>query len=464
MRLSAYFFNYLFLISLLCPFLFADTVEQNWNTTFNGNANSYDSVLGSTTDLLGNVYVTGKSVNSATGYDTTTIKYNSAGIQQWIQTYDGGASGSDQGEAIAVDSAGNVYVAGYTTTTYPQCTLLKYNSSGVLQWVRTYAGPNCGPDIMNIFKAVAVDSSNNVYVTGYCENSSTSQDYVTIKYNSAGVQQWIKTYDAGSYEGAYCLALDSSANVYVCGNAATIKYDTNGAMKWTATDSYMNNRMTVDKSGNVYVFDRQTRATTDLRIIKYDNSGVKQWSVYYDTPENAIEESRSITTDSSGNIYASGWSYIPGKCSAITLKYDPNGNQKWVNRYILTDKNIYSGPIKADVWGNVYVIINVLGNKLITIKYDSLGNQKWQYEYPAFSYEFPVGLNVDSSGNVCIAAPIFNTASNYDFLTFKLSQHFCKTAIKGDFNNDCTVNFEDFAEMSANWLSCSASPSSDCAQ
>jgi streptogramin lyase len=96
--------------------------------------------------------------------------------------------------------------------------------------VKTYNGPAKKADSA---KAIAVDSSGNVYVTG--TSSGATDDYATIKYNTNGKQLWVKRYNgpADSFDGAYAIAVDSSGNVYVTGwsygldgtsDMATIKY------------------------------------------------------------------------------------------------------------------------------------------------------------------------------------------------------------------------------------------------
>jgi hypothetical protein len=80
-----------------------------------------------------------------------------------------------------------------------------------------------------------VDSSGNVYVTGRSGGSGTSDDYATLKYDPAGNQLWVRSYNGpgNSDDWAYALALDGSGNVYVTGwsygsgtdfDYATIKY------------------------------------------------------------------------------------------------------------------------------------------------------------------------------------------------------------------------------------------------
>jgi len=67
-------------------------------------------------DRANGVYVTGYSPGASSGNDIVTIKYDQNGNQVWLQRYNGPGNGDDEGNAIAVDSNGNVYVTGYETT------------------------------------------------------------------------------------------------------------------------------------------------------------------------------------------------------------------------------------------------------------------------------------------------------------------------------------------------------------
>ena len=77
---------------------------------YNGPGNADDHAAAIAVDDSGDVYVTGSSNLPGTSYDYATVKYNSSGTQQWVTRYNGPVNGGDYGNAIAVDSSGNVYV------------------------------------------------------------------------------------------------------------------------------------------------------------------------------------------------------------------------------------------------------------------------------------------------------------------------------------------------------------------
>ncbi|MBK9333506.1 MAG: SBBP repeat-containing protein [Ignavibacteria bacterium] len=108
-----------------------------WERRYNGSGNSDDIITSIKIDGSGNIYATGGSIGLGSNIDYLTIKYNSAGVQQWVQRYNGIGNGIDWANAIYVDGSGNVYVTGSSTNNVfgsRDYSTLKYNSTGVLQW------------------------------------------------------------------------------------------------------------------------------------------------------------------------------------------------------------------------------------------------------------------------------------------------------------------------------------------
>lgn len=208
-------------------------VRTYYSTTISGtNINNYAN--GMAVDGDGNVYVTGQG--GGQGMDCTTIKYDSSGTEVWVRQFTGGVGGVDRGEKAAVDNSGNIIVSGRTYTgiaTRDDIVIIKYSPDGSMVWNERFAGPTTALDIP---VALAIDSDNNVYVTGSSSLGSTSQ-YVTLKYSSTGTLRWNQQYAGpGNVAVAVGMGLDTAFNVYVTGNAivpnnpnsfnyfATIKY------------------------------------------------------------------------------------------------------------------------------------------------------------------------------------------------------------------------------------------------
>jgi hypothetical protein len=258
-------------------------------------------------DNSGNVYVTGMSMGNGTDFDYATIKYSPDGTFLWAQRYDGPAHSVDKAWALSVDNSGNVYVTGLSKgvgSDYDFATI-KYNSAGVQQWVKRYNGPVSGYDEAH---EIDVDGSGNVYVTGHSEGTD-GYDLVTIKYCPIETQNWTKRYD-----------------------------------RWGNSDEYGKD-IKVDMTGNVYVtgYSYTGPFLFDMITIKYNQSGVQQWVRIYNNPDNLVDWAERLVMDASGNIYITGYSATglsDDDDDYTVVKYSPSGLRLWVAKY--------NGP--ADKW------------------------------------------------------------------------------------------------------------------
>ena len=316
--------------------------DQQWAQRYNGPGNGYDAPYGIALDGSGNVYVTGTSTGDGTGFDYTTIKYNTDGQLQWAQSYNGSGNGYDAALSLAVDASGNVYLTGLSTSQngLGDCVTIKYDTDGNQQWAKVYDGPANGNDYGN---SITVDGSDNVYVTGSSTGIKTGGDYLTLKYDSSGQQQWASTYSsAGSnLDEGRSVGLDGSGNVYVTGvlaysegkastdNWGTIKYDSTGAEQWVrvydgpahfADEAFS---IAVDANGNSYVvgYGHGLTSGSDLISVKYDTDGVEQWVQAYDGPLHGTDSGFDITLDLQGNIYVVGASGVDVAIDYATIKY-----------------------------------------------------------------------------------------------------------------------------------------------
>jgi len=426
---------------------------EHWVALYNGPANDYDVAYGLAVDQAGNVYVTGLSVGIGSGVsDYATIKYNSAGMQQWVARYAGPWEDSPSG-GIALDLEGNVYVTGYSDQGpagyVANYATIKYDNSGNQQWVAEYDGPSNGNDYAN---DVAVDQAGNVYVTG-ASVSITSYDYATIKYDSLENQIWVARYNGtgNSSDGADCIALDSAGNVYVAGSSeggsqtgydyVAIKYDSMGNQLWVARYSGQGaaydelSSLALDGNGNVYLTGVSDGGVTeyDFATVKYDSSGNQLWVARYNGPANSYDFANSLALGSNGDVYVTGsaWFNLTAP-DYVTIKYDTFGNQVWIVSYDgpgNSEDNAWS--VALDLSGNVYVTGNSTGDSstgvdYATIKYNGEGNQIWvsRFDGSANDWDGAGWIALDATGHVYVAGASDTDPSNltnYDFCTIKYS-------------------------------------------
>ena len=313
--------------------------------TVQPGTSGWDNGHGIAVDSSGNVYVTGDAEGSLDGntphgvIDIIITKYDTDGNRLW--TVQPGSIDSDSGSSIAVDTSGNVYVTGQTWGSLDGNTnngeldffITKYDTDGNYLWT-----VQPGTDAWDWGYGIAVDSSGNVYVTGTTEGSldgNTSNGYDDIfitKYDTDGNRIWTVQPGSDSRDEGYAIALDSSGNIYVTGftygerygntniggaDIFIMKFDSDGNRLLTVQSgpsgsSAYGYGIEVDSSGNIFVagvtwgsLDGNTHhGYEDIFITKYDTDGNRLWTVQPGT--DTTESSYGIAVDSSGNVYATG--------------------------------------------------------------------------------------------------------------------------------------------------------------
>jgi len=404
-------------------------VSQEWVARY-ASATSYNDVpYAMTVDVAGNIYVTGTTATATGGNDWATIKYNSAGVQQWLRTLDGG--GSDAAVAITTDEAGNVYMTGHSGGGLYFMTA-KYNAAGDRLWVRSFTTIGEGDAGVDL----AVDHDGNVYVTGY--NMETSLDIITIKYSPGGAELWVRRYDSGNGEDVPAAIACDASGIYVTGRSGgsftTIKYDFNGVQQWVrnynggfGSDSPA--ALILDAAGNLYVTGQSTGAGTnaDYATIKYDAAGTQQWVRRYDGPTTVFasdyDRAVALAVDGNGNVFVTGNS----SDDFATVKYDAVGTELWVRRYNgPAAGGDWANAIAVDASGNSYVTGSSYGNSttqydFATLSYDPSGSVRWteRYNGPGNFYDTPYSIAVHSSGNVYVSGSSGGNGTGLDYTTIK---------------------------------------------
>mgnify|MGYP001376632647 CR=1 FL=1 len=322
-----------------------------------------------------------------------------------------GSSGEDVAIEVAVDSSGNSYVTGYTdggidgnsSSGKKDFFLIKYNSSGTKEWTKQEG--SSGDDYAY---GVAVDSSDNIYVTGYTDkklhgnNNSGRHDMFLVKYNSSGTRQWTKLLGTNNNERAYAVATDSSGNIYVTGI-------TWGGLDGSTKPSYCMG----------YATAKASQECTDIFLVKYNSSGTKQWVKQLEGSSKSYDKSQGLAVDSSDNIYVAGFTNggldgntSSGKHDILLVKYNSSGSKQWLQQFG-SSNNDMGLEVNVDSKANIYVTGYTEGGldgntnsgerDIFLVKYNSSGTKQWTQQLGTPTFDEGNGVAVDSSDNIYVS-------------------------------------------------------------
>ncbi len=182
-----------------------------WEQHYNGIGDFSDRFKDMTTDNQGNIYATGYTFNRSAQRDLLVAKFDPTGNLIWSYSYGNPNGTNDEGESIILDNANNILVTGDADRDF---ITIKLDNNGALQWAKTYEGPEADGDFA--YK-IAAGSDNAVYLTGRSEQTAGDYEITTIKYNTSGAEQWVRTWSNAQigYDIPYDLVLDIYDNVYV---------------------------------------------------------------------------------------------------------------------------------------------------------------------------------------------------------------------------------------------------------
>jgi len=280
-----------------------------WQRTIGGSF-GFEIMSGIFADSLGNTYLCGRSLRDGSTVGAYIVKYDTTGAVAWQDFIN---VNSTQYMEAAVDSSSNVYVfARYPTSISAglnDFAIIKYNSSGTIQWQRTIGGASAD----NVSDGVATTGGDS-YAVGQSASISSpagTQKCYIVKYNTSGTLQWQRALgnladgNSGNFNGC---AIDSSDNLYACGNSAEsgtailVKYNSSGTIQWqrglATVSSFI--KMAINSAGTfVYVLGS---ISDSFFIAKYDSSGNIQWQRTFGT----FGTPNDIVVDSSENVYVSG--------------------------------------------------------------------------------------------------------------------------------------------------------------
>jgi hypothetical protein len=365
---------------------------HTWSKRLGGSGS--DNAYGVAVDRNGSVLVAGSfyspsvdfgggALTNAGYQDAFVAKYASDGSYLWAKRL--GGANTDIATAVAVDTNGNVVVAGYFQGTVDfggggltsgggsDIFVAKYASDGSYLWAKRFGGTSS-----DIPKAVAVDGSGNVAVAGYFQGtvnfgggtltSAGSSDIFVAKYSSTGSHLWSKSFGSTSSDYGYAVAIDGSGNVVVAGdfvgtvdfgggaltasgggNIFLAKYSATGGYLWVknfGTSSSLAphaSGVAVDGNGNIALTGAITdyvdfgggqlmasQITGDIFVAKFSAGGTHVWSKRAGGDYN--DHGNAIAFDGSGNVFDAGDFYTQANFGGATM-YSPGGTDAYLVKF-----------------------------------------------------------------------------------------------------------------------------------
>jgi len=345
-----------------------------------------------------------------------------------------GSPGDDRGQAVAVDDSGNVVMTGYfsgvvdfgggalNSNAYPwadpnQITdvfVVKYLATGEHLWSRRIGGVANDRGL-----SIAVDSSGDVVVSGYCANpvdfgngvpvsGSTGTDIFVAKYSGAsGGYMWAKRFGGESDDYGYGVAVAANGDIFITGQF----------------------QGTVDFGGGPL----GSAGSSDIFIAKYTATGAYVWAKRIGGIGS--EYGYGIAVDNSGDVIIigrfSGTLDLGGGAVTCAGGYDSfiakysgaNGGYQWSRVFGSTGYD-YANGVAVDGSGNVLVTgqfqgtVNFGGSALMsagsydifTAKYSGLtGSHVWSKRFGSTSSDYGNGIAIDEVGNVIMTGAFYGT-------------------------------------------------------
>ncbi|PTX14919.1 putative secreted protein (Por secretion system target) [Pontibacter mucosus] len=418
---------------------------QLWTTRFEGLSSTKDAGSAVVVDAAGYTYVAGNTYSLGKQTGGVVVKYAPSGEQLWVRQYD--EEKVERFDAIALDNAGGVYVAG-TTNQYDYLTMKLQAEDGGIAWLATYDG---GAGEYDAARSVVVDAAGGVYVTGTSYSHGTGRDYATIKYNAVdGAPEWVARYDGQNADDeATAMVLDGQGSLYVTGlshgqsfDFATIRYDVaTGAQLWASRydgsgqGDDIARAITVDAAGDICVTGEIVGAdrTRDYAILKYSAAdGTQRWVTFYEG-NGGGDYPCAIAADKKAGIYVTGYSALDRTNSSFafaTLKMNAeDGTVAWLSSYGVKYKEARAEALELDKAGNVYVAGSWAGaggpgrgSVGVLFKYSGKdGAELWQMATKGYEDDF-FAMTLDAQENIIATGRSFSNYTDNDILTVKYSQ------------------------------------------
>ena len=389
-------------------------ITKQWGTAV---ADAATSVV---VDAEGHIYIAGYTKGdldgnkNAGGYDVFLAKLNMSGDIIWTRQW--GTSADDIGFSVAIDANGDLYVVGQTAGSLEgnasvgeiDIFLTKWRADGTKGWTRQWGTPEADSGA-----SVAIDSAENIYVTGMTNGSfdgntnSGWRDIFLSKWRADGIKVWTKQWGTSDLDEGTSVSVDLAGNIYVTGNTA-------GSL-----------------DGNIYGGGDSCMwgACSDVFLTKWSADGTKAWT----RQRGATGEDRSASVVVGGtDIYMTGQASGPldesidaGNYSLFLLKWNNEGSLTWFHQEGGAQfYQKYGVAVAVDSTGSVYVAGDTLmmltdqeppewsATDIFLAKWNGDGTKAWTEQWGAYYFEDRAkAMTIDASGTIYVVG---YTASSFD--------------------------------------------------
>ncbi len=367
---------------LVCPFAVSVGASSGWSRTYGGADDDGALSLIQTAD--GGYCLVGYTCSFGAGHnDFWLVKLDSSGTMQWNRTY--GGTGSDIAFAVIETMDGGYAIAGYTGSFGSggdDFWVVKTDSSGKMEWNQTYGG--AGDD----YAFCLVKASDGGYtIAGYTRSYGVGRDdYWLVKTDSSGIPKWNRTYGGCDDDGAIFLVLCFDGGYALAGMTESFGYGSDHDDFW---------------------------------LVKTDSSGKMEWNQTYGGPIR--EYGFCLVQDSDGGYAFAGTtcSFGAGNHDSWLVKIDSFGNMEWNQSYGGKDVDGATSLIQTEDGGYALAgstkSFGLGGYDFWLVKTDKNGNRIWNRTYGGEGDEISSALVETSDGGYAIAGYTYSVgAGNSD--------------------------------------------------
>lgn len=362
------------------------TVDTSlWTATHAGDAAVQEAGQGIAVDSADNVIVAGYVVDVAGNADIWVRKYDPDGNEVWTQVLDPSSGMDDRAYGVAIDSMDNIVVVGDAAAgpSVSDLWIAKLDPQGAELWSTTIDGPGSGADLA---EDVAVDSNDNVVVTGWVRVANSDNDIWVGKLSSAGATLWTDIVAGPDTldDRGQGIGVAPGDDVVVTG----------------------------------YVSD--SNPGRDVWLRRYDPDGAEVWTTVHDSVNSGIDMAFDLTVAPDGTIAVSGSTPIVANNDDVWLaRFDENGE------FVFQKK--FGGPAVIDDHGlgvaadadNAFIVVGFKGvsstnSEIWLRKWDEIGDVVWSQTVAGRGMDRDRALDaaVDSQNNIVVTGEIRPMSNN----------------------------------------------------